>query len=129
MKNNLLKTIIGCLYIVVILTCYISVDAIENNQTVGEVNSFIDGIVDYKLKETKASSIQQWIDGELTENVGISSEWYIIALSQSGKYDFDHYEEALLEYLSNNKVYSASSRLKYALTLSAIGSTDEYIYI
>lgn len=129
MKNNLLKTIIGCLYIVVILTCYISVDAIENNQTVGEVNSFIDGIVDYKLKETKASSIQQWIDGELTENVGISSEWYIIALSQSGKYDFGHYEEALLEYLSNNKVYSASSRLKYALTLSAIGSTDEYIYI
>ena len=128
MRNKLLKIIIYCLSVVALLTGYIPVNATENNQTVGEAKSFIDGIVDYKLNASGAESIQQWIDGELTQNAGLSSEWYIIALSQSGNYDFSKYEKALLKYLSQNKVYSASSRLKYALALVASGSTDEYIY-
>jgi hypothetical protein len=71
--------------------------------------------------------VQSWIDGELTKTAGETAEWYVIALAQSGKYDFSSYKSALLNYLKNNKVYSASSRQKYALALIAVGSDDSYI--
>ncbi len=72
-------------------------------------------------------SVQNWIDGALTENAGISSEWYILALSQSGDYDFSSYQNALHEYLATHEIYSASSRLKYALALASCGEHDGYI--
>ena len=128
MRNKLLKILIYCLSAVMLLTGFTTAIAAENNQAIGGANSFIDGIIGYKLKASGADNIQKWIDGELTTNAGISSEWYVIALSQSGNYDFSGYEKALLKYLSLNKVYSASSRQKYALALAASGSTDEYIY-
>ncbi|MBQ8496365.1 MAG: DUF4430 domain-containing protein [Clostridia bacterium] len=73
------------------------------------------------------NAFQSFVDGFLTENAGIGAEFYILALAHDETLDFSSYEEALLTYLKNNKVSSASSRLKYALCLSAIGSTDSYI--
>lgn len=99
----------------------------QNSDAVVEVQSLIDGIVSHKLKESGVTSVQQWIDGELTRNAGTTSEWYVIALSQNGTYDFKNYEKSLLKYLSDNQVYSAASRQKYALALMAAGSTDKYI--
>ncbi len=87
----------------------------------------IDGIMLYKLSESSASDIDEWIEGALTENAGIASEWYVIGLSQYGDYDFSKYRAALLEYLENNTEGSASSRQKYALALVAASSTDSYI--
>lgn len=87
----------------------------------------IDGITSYKLSESSASDIDEWIEGALTENAGIASEWYVIGLSQYGDYNFSKYRAALLEYLENNTVGSASSRQKYALALVAASSTDSYI--
>ncbi|MBO6141516.1 MAG: DUF4430 domain-containing protein [Ruminococcus sp.] len=81
------------------------------------------GICVYKA----GGDIQGWINGELTQKAGSMSEWYIMALAQSGKYDFSAYEGALLGYLEKNKVASATSRQKYALALISIGSNDEYI--
>ena len=82
------------------------------------------GICVYKA----GSDIQGWIDGELTKKAGLTSEWYIMTLAQSGEgYDFSSYEKALLEYLKENKVASATSREKYALALISIGSSDGYI--
>ena len=104
------------------------VKAEEETKSVGEAQSFIDDIVAYQLKETGASSVQQWIDNTLTKEAGISSEWYIIGLSQYGTYDFSAYEAALKSYLSTHEERSASSRQKYALALVAAGSTEKYIY-
>lgn len=92
-----------------------------------EAQAVIDEIIDFNLNNSSASSVQEWIDGELTENAGRGSEWYIIALSRYGSYDFSGYKTALLKYLSENEVGSASSRQKYALTLLAVGSSDSYI--
>lgn len=133
MRNKYLKKII-CFFTIFILissaicmyAATISVAATEQN-TVGETKNLIDGILAYKQDCAGVGSIQEWIDTELVDNAGTTAEWYILALAQSGKYNFDKYEKALLKYLEENEVYSASSRLKYALVLSAIGSTDVYI--
>lgn len=123
MKHKLLVGLLCCL---ILLSCLsvTSVSAEGGENAVAEANNFIDGIVAYKRND---QSIREWINGNLAANAGISSEWYILALSQYGDYDFSAYEAKLLEYLSENQVRSASSRQKYALCLSAVGSTDSYI--
>lgn len=87
-----------------------------------------EGIIEYNLQKSSADSVQEWIDGDLTDDAGAGSEWYIIALSNHGDYDFSNYNNALNKYLSGNEVGSASSRFKYALTYVAIGNkTNPYI--
>ncbi|MBR5497043.1 MAG: DUF4430 domain-containing protein [Clostridia bacterium] len=88
----------------------------------------VEGIIEYNLHKSSADSVQEWINSELTRDAGAGSEWYIISLSNHGKYDFSNYKTALNKYLSENEVGSASSRLKYALTYIAIGDkTNPYI--
>ena len=127
MKNKILSRFFCLFAICLLIIGTVPVSAKNGNYTVYEVQNLIDGIVDCKLKQTKSTSVQGWIDGELTKNAGINSEWYIIALSQSGKYNFSSYEKGLKNYLENNTVYSASSRQKYALALIASSSMDNYI--
>ncbi len=93
-----------------------------------DINKYEEEIIEYNLKKSSAGSVQEWIDGDLTRYAGNGSEWYIIALSNHGKYDFSDYNAALNKYLSENESGSASSRLKYALTYVAIGDrTNPYI--
>lgn len=89
-----------------------------------EAKRYEERIFEYNLQKSSAASVQEWIDGELTDDAGAGSEWYIIALSNHGDYDFSNYNAALNNYLSKNEVGSASSRLKYALTYIAIGDKD-----
>ena len=100
----------------------------ENTEnTVNDVQSVVDGILAGKLSEAGAGTVQEWIDGELTENAGTTSEWYVFALSQNGNYDFSAYETALTDYIKSNTIRSATSRLKYALVLRAVGSESGFI--
>lgn len=87
----------------------------------------IDGITEFNLEKTSSGSIQEWIDGDLSASPESSSEWYVMALSRYGNYDFSKYQAALLNYLSENEVASASSRQKFALVLAATGSNNRYI--
>ena len=89
-----------------------------------DVSGYAEEII---IHQSGGDSAQNWINGALTENAGISSEWYILALSQSGDYDFSSYRNALHEYLETHEIYSASSRLKYALALASCGERDGYI--
>lgn len=91
--------------------------------TVAQVQSLCDGIVAYN----GYSSNRSFADGYLPDNAGVTAEFYAIALSQSGSYDLSRYENALLSYLDTHEVYAASTREKFALALSASGSTDRYI--
>ena len=110
-----------CALLVIISTIFFPLNAgAQKADTARQVQG---GICVYKA----GSDIQGWIDGELTEKAGLTSEWYIMTLAQSGGYDFSGYERALLRYLGTNKVASATSREKYALALISIGSDDEYI--
>ena len=91
--------------------------------TVAQVQSLCDGIVAYN----GYSSNRSFADGYLPDNAGVTAEFYAVALSQSGSFDLSRYENALLSYLDTHEVYAASTREKFALALSASGSTDRYI--
>lgn len=123
MRNKIFALIISLVTVLSLLTGTINVSADVN--TVSEAQSLVDGIVAYK--SGSSTNMQSWINSDLKKNAGISSEWYILGLAQNGNYDFSSYETALKSYLSNNTVYSATSRQKYALVLIAIGSSDSYI--
>jgi len=126
MKNNFKKLIVFSFVIVLLFLNVMPVTAKET--TVDNAQNIIDGIVAFNLEKTNSKNINEWINKDLAKNPANGAEWYVLALSQSADYDFSSYEVALTKYLKNNNVPSASSRLKYALTLSAIGSTDSYIY-
>lgn len=128
MKNKISKITACCLAILLFLISLLPVSAETGNRNSSKAQSFINDIINYKMSESGVSSVQQWINGSLTNNAGSTSEWYTIALSQYGKYDFFAYKKALTKYLNENEVYSASSRQKYALALIATGSTDKYIH-
>lgn len=128
MKNKIIKSLAFIIIAVILLTSAIPVTAQSDTRSVNDAQRIFDAIVSYKLNKDSAENIQQWINGSLTNDAGTKSEWYIIALSQYGKYDFTSYKKSLLKYLSNNEVYSASSRQKYALALISTGSGDKYIY-
>ena len=81
-------------------------------------------IIDYNLLRTSSETVQDWIDGYLTENADAGTEWYAIALSNYGDYDFSLYKKALEAYLGSDVVSVPSSRLKYALALIAAGERN-----
>lgn len=126
MKRKL-STITGVILSAVISFGSITSYAQTDTDSIGKAESLTNGIISYKLNETQSKNIQEWIDGELTDNAGRSSEWYIFGLSRYGKYNFSAYHDALLEYLSENTVRSAVSRQKYALILALTGESDSYI--
>lgn len=117
MKSKI-SAVISCLLAVILLAVTVSAE---------EYTAVSDSIIAYELEKCNAKNVQEWIDTELAENAGISSEWYAISLSQSGNYDFSAYEASLESYLQNNIVRSATSRQKYALALLAVGSNSAYI--
>ena len=75
----------------------------------------------YSLSESK----EKFASDYLPSVAGVNAEWYAIGLA--GEVDLTLYEEALLNYIDNHDTSSAATRLKYALCLAAIGSTDKYI--
>ena len=91
--------------------------------TVAEVERLCDGIVAYK----DHAGAQHFIDHALSENAGVSAEFYIIALRQKKSYDFSSYEKALIEYIDTHEIYSATTKEKYALALIAAGSRSDFI--
>lgn len=121
MVKNKFFTILLC--VAVLLGAVTTVRVSAETYTVAQVQSLCDGIVAYN----GCSGGQDFIDRRLCADAGTSAEFYVIALSQSGDYDFSDYESALLRYLDTHEVYSATSREKYALALAAVGSTDRYI--
>lgn len=105
----------------------VPVSAESADYTVGEVAGLVDGIIAYKVGQDGSGSVQGWINGGLVSGAGTVSEWYVIALSQYGNYDFAPYETSLFTYLGTHGSAAASSKQKYALALCAAGSGDRYI--
>lgn len=124
MRNKLLALII-CLPL--LFSCGTTAFAESYSYTAAEVEGFCGGIVAYKAAQCGANGAQELIDSGLCDSAGVSSEFYIMALSQTSGYDFGSYVRALKSYLSSHEVYSATGREKYALALVASGSGDGYI--
>lgn len=87
-------------------------------------------ILDFKAAQ---SGTDNWVETVLPEMMGKGGEWYAIALSQqgdrspAGKYDLSACRAALIRYVENTKVRSATTRQKLALTLLALGGEHDFI--
>ena len=79
--------------------------------------------VQYLCRADGAQSVQQWLDGALTQHPADGSEWCAFALRQQGQYDFSTYAAALREAAEADTVAGAVTRQKYALLLTAFGDT------
>lgn len=86
-----------------------------------ETESLIDGIVDFKLKESGSSSVSELSKNGLSSGAGKgASEWYAIGLSAYyGGLDLSGYGSTLSSYLSKNTISSPVSRQRCALALIA----------
>ncbi len=91
------------------------------------VGDIIEDILSYEMNKAGVDSIQAWLDGPLADAAGKSAEWYVIALSQWGTYDFTAYQAKLRTYLAETTVRGAVTRQKYAMALHATGAEDAYI--
>ena len=91
------------------------------------ISGTTDDIIAFKVEDSECNNISQWIIAELPKGAGVDSEWYAIALSQLGYTDFSAYEAALLQYISENNVASASARERLAAALCAVGSESPII--
>lgn len=127
MKNKLLLAgafFISCLLL--ISGCIPAYAKVADKYTVTDIEDIRDGIL-ATVSDGTAQSVQSIADKYLADDIGGTAEWYAIALSQTYNVDLSSYGQALASYVRENEIHSASTRLKLALTLSAVGSTDEYI--
>jgi len=93
-----------------------------------DTEALIDSVLSACVAQAGADSVQDWIDGDLSDGAGTRGEWYIIGLSQyKDEYDFDRYRSALEEYVAENDIRSATSRQRVALTFLAIGGGEDFI--
>lgn len=128
MRTKTLTGVLTCFIMIMLsLSSLTAVRSQGSDYAADEINDLIGGIVSYKLAESGSSNVQEWIDGALTEDAGGAADWYIIALSQQGERDLEKFSAALSEYASTHDKSPATSKMKYALALSAAGSTDAYI--
>ena len=95
---------------------------VAEDNTVGVLEQYIDGIVAACESAAGADSAQEWLDGRLSSEAGKSAEWYVLALAQyEGSLAFDRYVSALLDYLARSDAATAATKQRYALTLMATG--------
>ena len=98
---------------------------VTEDNTVGVLEQYIDGIVAACESAAGADSPQEWLDGGLSSEAGKSAEWYVLALAQyEGSLAFDRYVSALLDYLARSDAATAATKQRYALTLMATGHSD-----
>lgn len=127
MRNKILSGILCTILAFMLTPCLVPFKAACYEYTADEVNELIGGIVDYKLNQTGAGSIEDWLRGDIAAGAGTTSDWYALALSQDGYTDLSAYERSLRDYIGSNNIMSATTREKYALGLCAAGSRDSYI--
>lgn len=98
---------------------------VAEKSTADDVTNLIEGILECEVSQANATSVQEWIDGELADNAGLTSEWYVLALSRMDEgYNFSLYGEKLLKFLETSSA-GVVSKQKYALAMIAADSEDE----
>lgn len=127
MRTKAVPAVLCILLTLIFSAGFVPLRAAGYEYTADEVDELIGGIVDYKLDEAGAYSIDDWISGGLSAGAGVSSEWYAVALAQSGYSELSAYESSLRKYIESNNITSAVERERYAIALIASGSRNSYI--
>ena len=107
-RRNLLlkkcfKAALNLFLITVVLFSYMS------NVFSADISSIPDNILSYKFSQCATENTQDFINNYLTENAGNGpAEWYALALSRTGGYDFTNYISSL-ESLDLNSMKSTDA--------------------
>ena len=117
MKARFFRFLTVCIIAAFALSCA----AFADSAAIDKVNSAADDIISYELENNSADNIGSWISGTIKDNAGKSSEWFVILLSRTGEYDFTGYRTALEQYIQSNEISSATTRMKLAMALLAVG--------
>lgn len=91
------------------------------------VSDIQNDILSYELQKSKKASVQEWIDSVLPQSFDGIAEWYVLALSQTGEYDFSAYARALVRYVNENEITNPVTKQKYALALLASGYSSDFV--
>ena len=137
MNKKLRKILIFVLSLVLVLSgCTVAVTALSGMTQVfaaqdggpDTVKKYIDDIWDAQMEASGSKSLQELV-WHCADTAGGGEEWFIISLRQRypGQLDLSEYRCAYEKYVSENTKANASSRLKSALTLQAIGGSPELI--
>lgn len=123
MKTKVLSVL--CVLLSLILLLGVSGGAFADEEDARRVGKLTDGILSVQLRDAGADSVQDFLDGGLSDHAGVSSEWAVLALSRStADLDYSAYAKALTAYLSSSPTLSAASKQKIALVLLCIGQSD-----
>lgn len=117
-----MKKLASFILIIALSLCAFPVQG--NADTVREIRTLADGIIASELSEAGVNHVQEWIDTELADGAGNSSEWFVITLGQMGSYDFSRYCENLLRYIAEKKPTNKVALQRYALALYSAGYTE-----
>lgn len=101
----------------------------SSKRTAEDLEKIIGGVLTYKEDTAKVKSVQDLIDTELVQKVGVNStEWLVIALYQyKEEYNYSNYVLALDSYVKNVKLTKATDQQRIALAYSVIGGNESYV--
>lgn len=117
------KRMIACLLCVLLVFASIMIPVSAETA----VSDMQNGILSYELQKSEKESVQEWIDSVLPQSFDGIAEWYVLALSQTGEYDFSAYARALHRYVNENEITNPVTKQKYALALLASGYTSDFV--
>lgn len=132
MKNKVfnLKNIICFLLLIALIAGLLNLPASASSRySTKSVEKIIGGVISYKQKQAKASSVQKLIDTGLSKKAGTNyTDWTMIGLIQyKGKYNYSKYNKALDYYVSNTKRISATDLQRIALVYSATKGNSSFV--
>ncbi|HPE95156.1 MAG TPA: terpene cyclase/mutase family protein, partial [Bacillota bacterium] len=124
MKNKLFAAVCVVQVVILLLTCTFAAAAQSN--IADSIDGFINETLVFNEKAAGVETVDEWINTALVSGAGSTSEWYAVALCQSGEgYNMSAYANALSDFAAKNKVTSAVSRQRLALALIACGRRDD----
>ena len=120
-----LKISLSILFCLIFVCSAVTVSA--EHTAKAELGTVRDSILSYEIQKNGNADLKDWIANTLPLDIGGAAEWYILALAQTGEYDFSAYAEALHAHVNENKISNAVTRQKYALALLASGYTSDFV--
>ncbi len=123
MRINAVKRLI-CAALAALLLCCGAVSAAAQTE---DIDALIESAIERQLEASQSEDVRQWIDSVLPDSAGRGAEWYVIALSGLGDYDFSRYAASLAEYIETNGTGGATARQRCAVALQCAGYTGEYV--
>ena len=93
----------------------------------GSASDVQNGILSYELQKSGNETVQEWIDSVFPSSLDNMAEWYVLALSQTGEYDFSAYARALVKHVNEKEITNPVTKQKYALALLASGYSCDFV--